>query len=311
MFAILGSGFGLYGYLPAAIQSGHDRVLLPSRYQEKFAARHELQVFINNIEWAETEDSLIQSATTLVVSRRPFDQFAHLPTFLGQKQLDSIILEKPIAPDPAAALRMLEAVGRAGKKCTVGFVFRFLPWAISLRNLLLKPTRSDQKTWILKWYFKASYYKDNLHTWKRDPAQGGGVLRFFGIHLIALLAEWGYREALFSEIASAGGNLVNSYWYAAFSGFGLPEIRIEIDSNSNEHLFLIEEMNTKKIHYSSSDIFGTDNDCRLDRRIVYLKQLLIEVADNKESVLERIINATELWATTESRTQFRNSIARS
>ena len=48
MFAIRGSGFGLYGYLPALVGCGR-RVVLPERYRARFAERPELAPFANEV----------------------------------------------------------------------------------------------------------------------------------------------------------------------------------------------------------------------------------------------------------------------
>ena len=75
MFGILGSGFGLYGYLPAAVALGFSPILCPARYQDKFFSRDELKKFNESISWVDTDQDLIEMATTLVISKRPIDQF--------------------------------------------------------------------------------------------------------------------------------------------------------------------------------------------------------------------------------------------
>ena len=47
-FTILGSGFGLYGYLPALLDLGH-MVTLPTRYQAVVAGRPELSRFMSRV----------------------------------------------------------------------------------------------------------------------------------------------------------------------------------------------------------------------------------------------------------------------
>src|SRR5581483_4392648 len=45
----------------------------------------------------------------------------------------------------------------------------------------------------INWRFLAHHYQNNLDNWKRRPEQGGGALRFYAIHFLALLAmvgEW-------------------------------------------------------------------------------------------------------------------------
>ena len=48
---IVGSGFGLYGYLPALVEVGKMNVILPGRYKDKFLARSELKIYADYIHW--------------------------------------------------------------------------------------------------------------------------------------------------------------------------------------------------------------------------------------------------------------------
>jgi len=50
-------------------------------------------------------------------------------------------------------------------------------------------------TWHSYKQLKADHFKNNKDNWKRDHKQGGGPLRFYGIHLIAVLAELGYTSS--------------------------------------------------------------------------------------------------------------------
>ena len=56
MLGILGSGFGLYGYLPAAIESGHKNILLSMRYKDNFFSRRSLQDCAKYIHWLESDE---------------------------------------------------------------------------------------------------------------------------------------------------------------------------------------------------------------------------------------------------------------
>ena len=74
--AILGSGFGLYGYLPA-LQALGCRVVLPLRYRSIIENRAELSGFAERIGWAADDTDAIDQADAVVVARRPADQ-SHL-----------------------------------------------------------------------------------------------------------------------------------------------------------------------------------------------------------------------------------------
>ena len=200
MLGILGSGFGLYGYLPAVVGLGLTPVLLPERYRIKFLARDELKTLETHIHWIDSDQALLESVTTLIVAKRPADQCAELPNYVACSQIKKIVLEKPLATNPTAALEMLDRVKASGKQCCAGFTFRFTSWAAPLQYRLVNSSNSSKEVWQLKWHFMAHHYSNNLPNWKRQNVQGGGALRFFGIHVIALLAEWGYSHVDSSEV---------------------------------------------------------------------------------------------------------------
>ena len=69
----------------------------------------------------------------------------------------------------------------------------------------------------LNWEFMAHHYINNLDTWKNKHSHGGGALRFYGIHVIALLAYVGYNNIIKSKLSlDLAGNPYQ--WSAIFSG---------------------------------------------------------------------------------------------
>jgi hypothetical protein len=302
MLGILGSGFGLYGYLPAAVSLGLTPIILPLRYQEKLLARQELRDFTKHIHWVDSEQTLIEMATTLVVSRRPIDQFEALPNYLTQVQLKKLILEKPLASNPAQALQMLQSIKISGKQCNVGFTFRFTPWAILLRNQLAGFFNVDQEIWHLKWHFLAHHFTTGLASWKRENSEGGGALRFYGIHIIALLAEWGYKYVISSEIVHTSDAEYSS-WRAVLSGPGLPQFKVDLDTSSSINCFVITRDSQANIFYEGvgpfddtlgKSMFGVDS------RSKFLKEVLSEVIAPNQFWPTRILDTINLWELVES-----------
>jgi hypothetical protein len=307
MFGILGSGFGLYGYLPAAIALGVSPILCPARYREKFLSRDELKKFNEKISWVNTDQDLIDMATTLVISKRPIDQCKELPNYLSQRQLKKIIFEKPLAIDPVSALKMLAMVKASGKQCTAGFTFRFTPWASLLQPRLISTLSIKEEVWLLKWHFMAHHFSAELWNWKRDNAQGGGVLRFYGIHVIALLAEFGYTEVVSSEVLNEPNDQGHSAWHAIFRGPALPEFRVEIDSRSDSTCFILKNLNMDAILYEGKDPFklpvNQNHETGLDPRCMYLQDVLSEDIAPDQPWPKRLLDATNLWTLVEVKTK--------
>ena len=202
MLGILGGGFGLYGYLPAAVTLLQEPVLLLNKYKPIIDSRQELLSFKDQIIWLESEEELIQTADSLVISRRPIDQEALASKCLLQTNLKRIMFEKPLASTPEKAQKILDQVAKSDKHCSVGFTFRFTAWAIQLKEKLLNGEFTEHESINLSWYFMADHFSRNIESWKMDHAQGGGAIRFYGIHVIALLAELGYENVASSRVSS-------------------------------------------------------------------------------------------------------------
>ena len=58
--AILGSGFGLYGYLPAIAVGCRQHVVLPERYRERMRLRADVGDLTDSVEWAASDDAMLE-----------------------------------------------------------------------------------------------------------------------------------------------------------------------------------------------------------------------------------------------------------
>jgi len=299
MIGILGSGFGLYGYLPASVSLEMGSVLLPSRYQKVFSIREELQPFLKKIEWLDSDLDLIKTATTLIISRRPGDQSQLIDTVLAQPNIKNIIFEKPFSINPGMAKIMQDKILNSQKICSVSYIFRYFPWAITLKDHLVRNPEFEQESLKLTWRFMAHHYNNNLLNWKRDHEQGGGVLRFYGIHIIALLAEWGYNQVEKSNFFLNSDGVSYSRWSALFKGINLPNFEIDIDIKSVETLFNVKRFLQAEYIYQGSDPFdeqGSKNEnISTDLRCNYLRTLLLENNSQIEVWPHRYVQAINLW----------------
>jgi predicted dehydrogenase len=233
-FTILGSGFGLYGYLPALLELGH-RVALPIRYQSVVSGRAELSQFVPRVDWRADVEAALATADSVVVALRPAEQANWIPRLVRMPNIRQLILEKPIAPTPGLSASLLDDLERAGKRYRIGYTFRLLPWAHQLRLALGEGVKGAS----LDWTFLAHHYRNDLANWKRYDAEGGGALRFYGIHFVALLAELGYDD-ISASMAWGPSDAETQRWEATFTSPSLAPFTVNIDSAAGETLFRIE-----------------------------------------------------------------------
>lgn len=291
---VLGSGFGLYGYLPALILASEKKVFLPYRYSQKLSQRSDISKFLDKILWVDTDHDILSKVEALVISRRPKDQELLVNEALTYTNISHFLLEKPIARNPILALNTMNQLLNQRKKIRVGYTFRYTKWGEEI--LKRKFDSLIDEPINIEWLFKANHYLTDENNWKRYVSEGGGALRFFGIHLIALLSEIGYTSVLFSKIATERINEAES-WTAKFSGVNLPDANIKVDSNSTVHKFSVRTGNFITLQ---RDPFESDSLIEgVDQRVSGIGKLCIDLLDITSENPEWYIRSLELWLSAE------------
>jgi predicted dehydrogenase len=239
--AIFGSGFGLYGYLPAILHFPGTEVMLPECYRARLCDRADIAPLATRILWKPDQAAVLDRADAVIVAQRPEDQPDRVSACLKHANVKRLLLEKPLAPTPKDAMKLLDRVSETCRVLRTGCTFRYTRWG---RTLLARARHAGARTAPLHivWNFRANHYAQNLQTWKRTVSTGGGVLRFYGIHLIALLSELGYTEVYHSEILANQPDEAEA-WRAAFGAADLAPCSIRVDSNANAEFFGVETEN--------------------------------------------------------------------
>jgi predicted dehydrogenase len=291
--AILGSGFGLYGYLPALLAQ-RCRVLLPERYRAVVEGRAELSGLAAKIGWVADEREAIDLADALVVARRPADQADMLTEILHKPRLKRLLLEKPLAQNPAVAAKLQDRIEASGKIIRMGYTFGFTGWG---QNLIARAGASNGDMRI-RWTFRANHYAADRPTWKRFDAQGGGALRFYGIQLIGLLAKLGFDTVLASDVTSTYSNEVES-WRAKLASNEGSHCDLEVDSNSEQTGFFVD---AHSFATSLPDPFAEQPAGAQDRRVPVLSSLCREMLTSQETPHLWYARTIALWRAIEDAT---------
>ena len=296
---ILGSGFGLYGYLPSLLSIGSVRVVLPRGYAPRVLCRDDIRSLGPQIDWVDDERELLASCDALVVSRRPEDQASKLAEVLAHPRIRALAIEKPIAPTPVLASAMLDLLETAGLRFRIGFTFRHTPWARSLLAALRGRT-SHIDALDLFWSFRAHHHVTGARNWKRSVSSGGGALRFYGIHLVALLAECGYDASSESRTTSCDIDEADT-WQATLSGPGLPCCRVMVDCNATVTEFSLRSKAAEFPDFTLADPFDdVDRHPSYDRRVNVVARLCRDLLEGGETSCAWYRGATDLWASIEA-----------
>ena len=302
MIAILGSGFGLYGYLPAFAQARAEDIILPERYRARFAARAELARFADRVRWSADEMGALQRATTVVLAKRPADQVSLVPQSLALPNIQRLLLEKPLAPTPDAAETLFDRLTSSGRTFRIGYTFRGTAWATLLAGQL---EAGSTGTLTIRWRFMAHHFAHDLQNWKRFHDQGGGAIRFYGIQVIALLAELGYRDIAASQSSGISANEVDR-WTATFVGAALPDCEVLVDSRSEMTELHVARRGTDGVSHvlvAQRDPFSAAATEDLDPRVGLLRELCASLWSN-DAAVPWYAAANALWREVEAQTVF-------
>ncbi len=171
----------------------------------------------------------------------------------------------------------------------------------------------DNTSISIHWSFLAHHFRHDLQNWKRSNAAGGGALRFYGIHLVALFAEIGYQEVNMSRTFGLFEDEIEK-WSAVFTGSGLPECMVLVDTKATISKFHVEQIiNTidGKITTifadlndpfdSGLEVFQKDN---IDQRVPILNKLCRSLWQEEENEYEWYDATITLWKAIEANTKF-------
>lgn len=302
---IIGSGFGLYGYLPALIEKWEQKIILPFRYQSKLLARSELASYFSEIDWVCDERAALHLADTVVLAIRPADQFYWVMESLNQSNIKRLLLEKPLAESPDRAKELFNNLLISQKTFRIGYIFRHNAWARQFSLNLARNINSGAVRII--WCFRAHHFRNNLQNWKRYADSGGGAIRFYAIHLLALLAEIGYRDVISSQLGGSCRLNQIERWRGVFSGVSLPPCEVIVDSNSNKTSFLVERNDPGALPLIFADLkdpFDLGDDAKkshLDQRVSLLADACGSIWEDSTMEYEWYEAALDLWSCVEEK----------
>jgi predicted dehydrogenase len=308
---ILGSGFGLYGYLPALIEAGGTKIFLPCRYKEKFSARPELEKYAGYIQWVFEDRALFESIDSIVIALPPSYQPDLLKKLVFFENIKYLLLEKPLAVSPDKSSQLLDDLVHSNKTFRIGYNFRFTSWGTAISEHLKYITNTTNNRLIISWNFIAPHYLNNVLVWKRFHSLGGGVLRFYGIHLIALLAELGYKEVISSKISGEDYDEVIK-WVATFSGKGLPICDVTVDSKAEKNQFIVSLStdSNKTILFDKPDPYYYKTNLQTisgqDKRVPYLVDLCRVMFYDPHISYDWYRSTIDLWELAEEASDFEN-----
>jgi len=301
MFTILGSGFGMYGYLPALILYAKQNVILPEKYLAILQSRADISDFVDDIIWVKTSKEALSRCNSLVLALPPKIQQQF---FFNQPQISNIkkiILEKPLACDPVAATQLLEKLIGDDKRIRIGFSLMHTFWYRDLANFLVGKNKYKLK---IDWQFQANHFVKNIETWKRYHSQGGGAMRFYGIHLIAIFAALNFDEVELSELLFK--NEDQAYcWKGIVKNNNICEFVVDSKSYKNQFTISVILDGETKVIVDMADPFDSVEPFEIiDRRVSILAKVVESFKENDSVYNEFYQKTCRNWQNIENKTLF-------
>ena len=291
MYTIIGKGFGLYGYLPAILLN-NSKLILPISYLNYVNERDDIKFFSNEIIWSKDITEAIKRSKNIIFALPPLEQFHFILENKNLLKDKNIFLEKPIANSPANSFVLMQFLNNENIKFHVNYSFIFLGWYKKLKKKISNLDKNDQI--FVDWSFYSHHLKNNISNWKSDKDNGGGIIRFYGIHLIAVFSFLNYDDCKLL-------NLIDNEVNLNLIGKNQPEVNIKIKINSCENRFCIRmfnhKLNNEEFIVNYKDPF--DNPKKelsklLDRRVEQLRNYIY----NKKIIkydYKNYIKVIKLW----------------
>ena len=299
---LYGNGFALDVYLPALVSLGIKEIFI-NKDLVKNTKNKNLNKYRENIIYIEEKDIQNRFFYNIIIAISPVKQYELLLKSQIINNTNLLILEKPLAPSPINAIEILEKLDKLKINYLINYSFRYAAWFNKISSGI-KSIDIDEDLFFI-WKFKARHFSHKRLTWKKFHSEGGGAIRFYGIHLIAILSDIGYVSIDKSNIyLSKEDNLV-SLNCSLKPTRNLPQCKIKIDSNSPENKFCCYYYkNHKKIELfnQKAPFPSLSKEINEDPRVDIIKRFLTDMSFNYDN-----LKVIELWKKIEDKIKIENN----
>jgi len=254
---VLGGGFGVYGYIPAALHASFE-VSTQEKYLSIFQSRSELKNFIPQITFRE---DFPRDLDAVVVALNPERQARIIPELL-QMNLRHIFLEKPLAPDEFSRKIVLNQLLERNQEFSIAYLFNYTQWFYKLQDAL---QQNNSVQILIEWELPIP-----SREWKNELDLGGGIVAYYGSHLLNLFLNLGIMNTYFSHSSGAFSLSGNYHSHDIIFNVRFSEI----------HKFSVL-INSKVVLSNPSPFGEVGIEGSPDPRIPYLERYLIESLENR------------------------------
>lgn len=208
---IVGSGFGLYGLLPAFNSTPGCKVVAICGTKKERLLNYCKKIGLKKIytDWQEMLDKERLDAIAIAVA--PITQYQIAKAAI-EKGLH-IFAEKPLAASHKQAKELQTLATKKKIIHAVDFIFPEIEEWKTVKEVLDKKTFGKLKQIYLNWDFLSYDIKNKLSSWKTDTSEGGGALSLYFSHSLYYLEYYAgkilsFKSQLFYSKESINGGEV-------------------------------------------------------------------------------------------------------
>lgn len=187
--AIVGSGFGLYGLLPAFNSIPNCKVVAICGKKTERLVNYCKDIGLEKIyaDWQEMLNGEKPDAIAIAVP--PSIQYT-----IAKKALTEgidIFAEKPLAVNVAQAKELLKLARKYKITHAIDFIFPEIDVWQKAKSLLDDKSLGELKHISVNWSFLSFDIKNRISSWKTDISKGGGALSFYFSHSLYYMEYYG------------------------------------------------------------------------------------------------------------------------
>ncbi|MDB5058952.1 MAG: gfo/Idh/MocA family oxidoreductase [Chloroflexi bacterium] len=135
-------------------------------------------------------DEMLRQARPDCVIVTTIDRYHHEYIIRALEAGCDVITEKPMTIDDERCRAILAAEQRTGKRVTVTFNYRFMPYVTRVKELLVAGTIGDVLNVDFEWYLDRRHGADYFRRWHRRKENSGGLLVHKATHHFDLINWW-------------------------------------------------------------------------------------------------------------------------
>lgn len=182
---IIGSGFGLYGLLPAFNTISNCQVIAICGTKTDKLVNYCQRIGLEKIytSWQEMLEKEEIDAIAIAVPPKVQYQIAKIAIGKGLH----IFAEKPLAANLTQANELLSLANKKKIKHVIDFIFPEIEEWKKVKELIDKRTLGKLNHILLNWDFLSYDIKNKISSWKTNILEGGGALSFYFSHSLYYL----------------------------------------------------------------------------------------------------------------------------